>query len=90
MVVHGKKKKFACHICGKEYNTKQYVKQHVKSIHKTDSKGSIGKTGETINRIQEATQTCIQFVPDDPKLTDRGCYIIRPKEGFLSKKFNLF
>jgi len=42
MVVHGKKKKFACHICGKEYNTKQYVKQHVKSIHKTDSKGSIG------------------------------------------------
>ena len=41
MVVHGKKKKFACHICGKEYNTKQYVKQHVKSIHKTDSKGSM-------------------------------------------------
>ena len=33
-VVSGKKKKFACHICGKEYNTKQYVKQHVKSIHK--------------------------------------------------------
>ena len=33
-MVSGKKKKFACHICGKEYNTKQYVKQHVKSIHK--------------------------------------------------------
>lgn len=43
----------------------------------------IGKAGETINRIQEATQTRIQFVPDDPKLTDRGCYIIGPKEGCL-------
>ena len=41
----------------------------------------IGKSGETINRIQEATQTRIQFVPDDPKITDRGCYIIGPKEG---------
>ena len=41
------------------------------------------KAGETINRIQEATQTRIQFVPDDPKLTDRGCYIIGPQEGFL-------
>ena len=30
---------------------------------------------------QEATQTRIQFVPDDPKLTDRGCYIIGPKDG---------
>ena len=40
------------------------------------------KAGETINRIQEATQTRIQFVPDDPKLTDRGCYIIGPQEGF--------
>lgn len=43
----------------------------------------IGKAGETINRIQEATQTRIQFVPDDPKLTDRGCYIIGPKDGCL-------
>jgi len=43
----------------------------------------IGKAGETINRIQEATQTRIQFVPDDPKITDRGCYIIGPKEGCL-------
>ena len=43
----------------------------------------IGKSGETINRIQEATQTRIQFVPDDPKITDRGCYIIGPKEGKL-------
>jgi len=43
----------------------------------------IGKSGETINRIQEATQTRIQFVPDDPKITDRGCYIIGPKEGCL-------
>ena len=43
----------------------------------------IGKAGETINRIQEATQTRIQFVPDDPKLTDRGCYIIGPKEGLF-------
>ena len=41
------------------------------------------KAGETINRIQEATQTRIQFVPDDPKLTDRGCYIIGPKEGMI-------
>ena len=41
----------------------------------------IGKSGETINRIQEQTQTRIQFVPDDPKITDRGCYIIGPKEG---------
>jgi len=39
----------------------------------------IGKAGETINRIQEQTQTRIQFVPDDPKITDRGCYIIGPK-----------
>ena len=31
--------------------------------------------------LQEATQTRIQFVPDDPKLTDRGCYIIGPKDG---------
>merc|ERR1712228_197654 len=43
----------------------------------------IGKSGETINRIQEQTQTRIQFVPDDPKITDRGCYIIGPKEGCL-------
>merc|ERR1712176_209024 len=43
----------------------------------------IGKAGETINRIQEQTQTRIQFVPDDPKITDRGCYIIGPKEGCL-------
>ena len=44
MVVSGKKKKFACHICGKEYNTKQYVKQHVKSIHKQDGKSPITVT----------------------------------------------
>lgn len=43
----------------------------------------IGKSGETINRIQEATQTRIQFVPDDPKITDRGCYIIGPTDGCL-------
>ena len=41
----------------------------------------IGKSGETINRIQEQTLTRIQFVPDDPKITDRGCYIIGPQEG---------
>merc|ERR1712176_1023045 len=43
----------------------------------------IGKAGETINRIQEQTQTRIQFVPDDPKILERGCYIIGPKEGCL-------
>lgn len=43
----------------------------------------IGKSGETINRIQEQTLTRIQFVPDDPKITDRGCYIIGPQEGCL-------
>ena len=51
MVVNGKKKKFACHICGKEYNTKQYVKQHVKSIHKTEvnSKNSLSIDPKTNN-----------------------------------------
>lgn len=44
----------------------------------------IGKAGETINRIQEQTQTRIQFVPDDPKISERGCYIIGPKDGCLA------
>ena len=28
-------------------------------------------------------KTRIQFVPDDPKILERGCYIIGPKEGCL-------
>lgn len=46
----------------------------------------IGKSGETINKIQESTQTRIQFVPDDPTISDRGCYIVGPQEGCLSAK----
>lgn len=49
----GLKKKFACHICGKEYNTRQYVKQHVRCVHQKDQ-----KDGQmiTINNKTQLTQ----------------------------------
>lgn len=58
MVVKGQKKKFACHICGKEYNTKQYIKQHVQSVHKDLKDQTV-----TINNKTQLTQVTPPTAP---------------------------
>ncbi|CAG5098796.1 Oidioi.mRNA.OKI2018_I69.XSR.g15984.t1.cds [Oikopleura dioica] len=58
MVVKGQKKKFACHICGKEYNTKQYIKQHVQSVHKDLKDQTV-----TINNKTQLTQVTPPSAP---------------------------
>ena len=59
------KKKFACHICGKEYNTRQYVKQHVRCVHQKDQ-----KDGQlvTINNKTQLTQV----TPNGQQVTPTG------------------
>ena len=63
VVVKGVKKKFACHICGKEYNTRQYVKQHVRCVHKKENQEGHLVTINNKTQLTQVTTNGQQVTP---------------------------